>query len=992
MLSFQDIIDRLNRFWASQGCAILQPWDQEVGAGTFHPATFLGALGPQPSRVAYVQASRRPTDGRYGENPNRGQRYYQYQVIIKPSLLNIQELYLTSLEALGIDTKQHEVRFVEDDWKSPALGAWGIGWEVWLNGMEISQFTYFQQVGGVKCKPTTVEITYGLERLAMYIQKTTNMYDLKWNDKLTYGALFQQYEAQMSSFNFTKSDPKMLLAEFEAWQQQCDRLLKDKLFYPAYESAIKCSHLFNLLDARGALSVSQRQEYLLTVRKMTSAVAETYLKTLEVTDQLEPKTHKELASPLTAETKVKHAFSDLLLELGTGELPPDQVADLAKQLAQNLLNKLLEAGLGSAAIVEHFYTPRRIAVRITKIATKQPAKEQLLRGPALVAAYDTSHQPTLAAIKFAESNGASPKDFITVKDDKGHSFVAIKRVVKGDLAANLLPKLIQDSISALNFKRGMYWGDNLGPFVRPLNWLVAIFDSKVLPLNLWGVTASNKTYGLRTKQAKPLAVTPTNYLTVLYKAKVLADPKERQNSIETQLKKIPGVKLDQALLEQIVNLVEWPVVLEGSFSKAFLSLPREVIETTLKHHQRCFVVTKPRSSDLTNKFVLVANQDSSDPKVMVHGQEIVVTARLTDASYFYKLDNKADLIKWLEALASRQFFEGLGSLKDKTQRNVKLTAWLSTTLKLTEADSVASVEAAKYAKVDLMSQMVNEFPELQGIMGGYYTEKSLPKAAATAIKEQYLPRFTGDMVPSSAVSIVLALSDRLDTLTSLFSINKQPTGDKDPLALRRLATSLIRIIVENKLNLNLNQAFAAALKIIRPDANKEFSLELISKLWQFMLDRVPSYLKLSLPVIKACVSAANFNLTSLKERAKALEVFMQQPSAKLLLQAFKRVDNLLAKANLSSESAEAKISPVNTYEKALHAKLKQLASSDFKDYAAALNNLVTLAEPLDAFLTNVKVIDLDDASGTKQRLQLLNEVNKLVTSVADFNYLLSGQG
>ena len=279
MITFQDIISKLNQFWIQQGCAILQPWDQEVGAGTFHPATFLGALGTQPSRVAYVQASRRPTDGRYGDNPNRGQRYYQYQVIVKPSPSEIQQLYLASLRALGIDLTKEDVRFVEDNWESPALGAWGIGWEVWLNGMEVTQFTYFQQVGGVKCQPTTVELTYGLERLAMHLQKVKSMFDIVWSQEptVTYGQLFKKYEHDMSAFNFEYSNVSQLQQQFSDWQQTCRTLLDRLLVYPAYEAAIKCSHLFNLLDARGVLSVSQRQAYMLQVRDMTQRVAKAYL-------------------------------------------------------------------------------------------------------------------------------------------------------------------------------------------------------------------------------------------------------------------------------------------------------------------------------------------------------------------------------------------------------------------------------------------------------------------------------------------------------------------------------------------------------------------------------------------------------------------------------------------------------------------------------------------------------------------------------------------
>ena len=278
--TFQEIILTLQQYWADKGCAVLQPYDMEVGAGTFHSATFLRALGPEPWAAAYVQPSRRPTDGRYGENPNRLQHYYQFQVVIKPSPDNIQELYLGSLEALGIDTETHDIRFVEDDWESPTLGAWGLGWEVWLNGMEVTQFTYFQQAGGLECKPVTGEITYGLERFAMYVQGVESVYDLVWSDgpfgKITYGDVFHQNEVEQSDYNFNHADTDYLFKSFTFYEGEVTRLLAADLVLPAYEMVLKASHAFNLLDARKAISVTERQSYILRVRKMASAVAQSY--------------------------------------------------------------------------------------------------------------------------------------------------------------------------------------------------------------------------------------------------------------------------------------------------------------------------------------------------------------------------------------------------------------------------------------------------------------------------------------------------------------------------------------------------------------------------------------------------------------------------------------------------------------------------------------------------------------------------------------------
>jgi glycyl-tRNA synthetase alpha chain len=276
MLTFQSLIQRLAKFWDDQGCVLLQPYDMEVGAGTFHTATFLRAIGPEPWNAAYVQPSRRPKDGRYGENPNRLQHYYQYQVVMKPSPADIQERYLASLAALGIDAAAHDIRFVEDDWESPTLGAWGLGWEVWLDGMEVTQFTYFQEVGSLPCKPVLGEITYGLERLAMYLQDKASVYDLAWTEEVTYGDVFHQNEVEQSRFNFELANTGLLARHFGEFESEAKRLIEAQCTLPAYEMVLKCSHAFNLLDARGAIATAERSAYIARVRDLARAVAKAY--------------------------------------------------------------------------------------------------------------------------------------------------------------------------------------------------------------------------------------------------------------------------------------------------------------------------------------------------------------------------------------------------------------------------------------------------------------------------------------------------------------------------------------------------------------------------------------------------------------------------------------------------------------------------------------------------------------------------------------------
>ena len=301
--TFQGLVLALQQFWADKGCVVLQPLDLEVGAGTFHPATFLRAIGPESWNTAYVQPCRRPADGRYGENPNRLQHHYQFQVILKPSPQDIQSVYLESLESLGIDMAIHDVRFVEDNWESPTLGAWGLGWEVWLNGMEVTQFTYFQQVGGLECHPVSGEITYGIERIAMYLQGVDSIYDIVWtegpNGVVTYGDVFKQNEVEMSAFNFEQADTELLFRYFDDCEAQCNKLIEESLALPAYEQVLKASHYFNLLDARNAISVTERQRYILRVRTLARLVAEAYFES-----------RKQLGFPLASDELRKEYLED----------------------------------------------------------------------------------------------------------------------------------------------------------------------------------------------------------------------------------------------------------------------------------------------------------------------------------------------------------------------------------------------------------------------------------------------------------------------------------------------------------------------------------------------------------------------------------------------------------------------------------------------------------------------------------------------------------
>ena len=374
--TFQDLIFALQRYWAERGCVILQPYDMEMGAGTFHTATFLRAVGPEPWSAAYVQPSRRPTDGRYGDNPFRLQHYYQFQVAIKPSPDDFQELYLGSLRSLGFDPLVHDIRFVEDNWESPTLGAWGLGWEVWLNGMEVSQFTYFQQVGGLDCRPVMGEITYGLERLAMYIQGKESIFDIVWTEgpfgTVTYGDVFHQNEVEQSAYNFEKADAAVLLRQFETHEAACRRLLEDKLVLPAYEQMVKASHSFNLLDARRAVSVTERQ-------RLHPAGADAGARRCRGLPRKPGGAAAFRCSSRRAASRVM-GTRDLLFELRTEELPPRTLQTLSSALTEGIVKGLDAAGIAHGK-ARGFATPRRLAVLVSACAESAPDRQVERRGP-----------------------------------------------------------------------------------------------------------------------------------------------------------------------------------------------------------------------------------------------------------------------------------------------------------------------------------------------------------------------------------------------------------------------------------------------------------------------------------------------------------------------------------------------------------------------------------------------------------------------------------
>ena len=481
--SFQEIIMRLQAYWAEHGCMIWQPYSEKVGAGTMNPATVLRVLGPEPWNVAYSEPSFRADDGRYGENPNRMQMHTQYQVILKPDPGNPQELYLGSLDAIGIDRRKHDIRFVEDNWASPALGAWGLGWEVWLDGMEITQFTYFQQAGGMVLEPISVELTYGLERIAMFLQGVKEVWQITWDGKRSYGDVYLQQEIEYCKYNFELADVERLKQMYNLYEAEAKSAIGAGLVIPAHDYVLRCSQTFNLLDARGAIGVTERASYFGRMRDQARLISDLYAEQrmrMEYPFLAEEEERKveggewRVESGQSSDRQVQQVLTaDLLLEIGCEELPVDDVVGAIQQLTVLAPQVLAEARLPHQG-VRVTGTPRRLMVYVDSLAGRQADEELIFRGPPASRSFDAQGQATPAAAGFARSKGVDVADLVVREADGGTYVFAVQRLA-GQPAMAVLPDLLAKLVASIRFEKSMRWDSDGIAFSRPLRWLVALF-------------------------------------------------------------------------------------------------------------------------------------------------------------------------------------------------------------------------------------------------------------------------------------------------------------------------------------------------------------------------------------------------------------------------------------------------------------------------------------------------------------------------------------
>ena len=819
-LTFQQAIMRLGQFWGEQGCLVWQPYSEKVGAGTANPATVLRVLGPEPWNVAYVEPSFRPADGRYGKNPNRMQYFYQYQVILKPDPGNPQEIYLDSLGALGLNRREHDIRFVEDNWVAPALGAWGLGWEVWCDGQEITQYTYFQQAGGFPLDPVSVEITYGLERLMIPIQGVRSVWDINWDGTRTYGEILRPSEVEYCAYNFEHAGIERLKAMYDLFEAEAKDLIAAGLVIPAHDYVLRCSHTFNLLDARGAVGVTERAHYFARMRDLARLISVAFVAQREEMGHpwLKPVRGSRVEGSPVAETGTALTEpATFLLEIGTEELPSGDLDAAGEQLRASVPDLLDDLRLAHGP-VRVLGTPRRLAVLVEEVASHQADVAEVVKGPPANVAFRDG-QPTRAAEGFARKQGLTVSD-LQVRQMDGGEYVVALVVEPGRPAREVLGERMTDLIAGLRFDRSMRWNDSGVAFSRPIRWLVALLGEGVVPFEYAGLRSGRVTRGLRPLGSPDIAIQRAeDYLHLMAETQILIDPVERQRRIVHQIHALAvevggTIPDDPALLIEVTNLVECPMALRGVFEETYLKLPKDVLVTVMRKHQRYFPIVDGKGN-LMPYFVAVRNGDDLYLDQVRHGNEEVLRARFADAAFFYEADTSKPLKDYLPRLDTLTFQEKLGSVGDKVRRLEKLIRPIGEMLDLSPDEATTAVRAVHLAKADLATQMVVELTSLQGVMGEHYALVSGESpAVATAVREHYLPRFAGDALAQTAPGMAIGLADRLDSLVGLFAIGLKPTGAADPFGLRRAALGVVQTLMGRQIRLDLRAGLRAAGKLL----------------------------------------------------------------------------------------------------------------------------------------------------------------------------------
>ena len=1009
MLTFQDLILKLHSFWASKGCLIWQPYNQVVGAGTMNPATFLRVLGPEPWNVAYTEPSARPDDGRFGENPNRLYTHTQYQVILKPSPAHSQALYLESLAAIGIDYRKHDIRFVEDNWAQPAIGAWGLGWEVWLDGLEITQYTYFQQVGGVSLDPIALELTYGLERIAMFLQGTNTVFDLKWDHVRTYGDVRFQDEVERSTYAFHFADVEELHELFDKYEKEGKRAVAAGLVVPAHDYVLNMSNAFNLLDTRGAIGVTERARALGRVRDLAQQVALAFVEQRAKLGhpwllKKEESQKSEVRSQITSRQPPATSNQPLLFEIGVEELPADDVPKAQEQLGRLLVAELKAARLVHGAI-KLFATPRRVAALVADVAPQQRALDELLKGPGAKVAFDANGNPTQAAIGFARRSGVDVADLI-VKEDGNASYVYAPKREAGKPAGEVLAQMLPSLINKITFEKTMRWNETGVAFSRPLEWFVALLGEQVIEFEYAGVHSGQTSVGPRGEDSPTFEIAAAqDYEALLLKHQIIADVAARRAEIVKQVEaaaaSIGGTVVhDEGLLDEVKNLVEEPTAILGTFDVGSLSVPAPVLMTVMRKHQRYFSLVDANGK-LLNHFIAVRNGPNTDTSLVREGNEGVLRARFADANYFFKQDMQQPLESYVSKLSLLTFQAKLGSMLDKTKRLEQLVEPVAGLLNwgqivskdgqtVADRPSPAVIDTARkiahLAKADLVTSMVVDFTSLQGVMGReYYKLQGGDVAVADGIAEHYLPRYAGDAVPKTLAGLIVSLADKLDSIAGLFAVGLAPKGNADPFALRRSAIGVVQALIDNAQSFSLRKGLMAAMEL-QP---VKWGMDALNAAQVFIIERARVLLQergIRYDVADAVISAAGDDPYRARLYAQQLGEAVQRPEWPAVLAAYARCARIIKSQKVDVTAAiETYVQSNADPEPAAQALSEAVqALPQPRDAAMLIANLQTISAPIQNFFDKVMVMS-EDIGLRNARLALLLHIVRQASGIADLS-------
>ncbi|KAH0980588.1 hypothetical protein GBA52_007765 [Prunus armeniaca] len=1013
VLTFQQAIQRLQEYWASVGCAIMQCSNTEVGAGTMNPLTFLRVLGPEPWNVAYVEPSIRPDDSRYGENPNRLQKHTQFQVILKPDPGNSQDLFIRSLSALGsIDVCAHDIRFVEDNWESPVvLGAWGLGWEIWMDGMEITQFTYFQQyllkslmvLSVSSCCFRLIFIAHFLLlSFLMFayvfltnLQGVDHFKKIQYADGITYGELFLENEKEMSAYYLENAGVHHVQKHFDLFEEEARSLLSSGLAIPAYDQLLKTSHAFNILDSRGFVGVTERARYFGRMRSLARQCAQLWLKTREslgyplgvVSETVNLVCPEELVE---AAVKKVHDDSRLfVLEIGTEELPPQDVVDASQQL-KDLMVQLLAKQRLSHGDVQAFGTPRRLVVSVENLCTKQMENEVEVRGPPVSKSFDDHGNPTKAAEGFCRRYSAQLNSLYRKSDGKTE-YVYARVIESARFSLEVLSEDLPNAIAKISFPKSMRWNSQV-MFSRPVRWILALHGDVVVPFTFAEVLSGNLSYGLRnTSSATVVVESAESYAGAMRNAGINIEMEERKKTVlegsNALARSVNGqVFIQEGLLNEVVNLVEAPVPVLGEFKRSFLELPSDLLTMVMQKHQK-YIAVRDENGSLLPYFIAVAN-GAIDETVVKKGNEAVLRARYEDAKFFYEMDTRKQFSEFRSQLKGILFHEKLGTMLDKVLRIQNMVNKLSLALGMDDNTNKTVQSAASLAMADLATAVVTEFTSLSGVMARHYALRDgYSEQVAEALFEITLPRFSGDILPKTDAGIVLSIADRLDSLVGLFSAGCQPSSANDPFGLRRISYALVQVLVEQDKHLDLRQALelAADVQPLKVDPST------VNDAHQFVTRRLEQYLVdkgISSEVVRS-VLAERANLPCLAARSACkMEALSKGSLFPKVVEAYSRPTRIVRGKDVDPHIEVDEAAFETDEEKALWSSFLSVRNKichgiEIDEFVEISSQLL---QPLEDFFNHVFVM-VEEERVRRNRLALLKKISDLPSGIADLSIL-----